>query len=267
MKIILGTANVAKKYGLNSNNLKIKEFDKAKKYLKKNNFFLEVAEDYRNIKYTINNKLKLFYKINFFKNKNNFTKLQKLSKKKNIFCLMVHSVQSVKLKEFNELYEYMFFLKSQKLIKSIGISIYDLKDLNIIKKYNFDYIQVPLNLFNQTFNKKNTQNLRKRGTKFIARSVLFQGLIFNDNYIKLKNITLNNKIKIIKENLYKKEINFIKFFLNFIKLNSWLWGFVIGVDNLHQLKQIKNITNQKKFIHKYQKYKINEKKIIDARNW
>ena len=35
MKIILGTANVAKKYGLNSNNLKIKEFDKIKKYLKK----------------------------------------------------------------------------------------------------------------------------------------------------------------------------------------------------------------------------------------
>ena len=69
MKIILGTANVAKKYGLNSNNLKIKEFDKIKKYLKKNNFFLEVAEDYKNIKYTINNKLKLFYKINFFKKK------------------------------------------------------------------------------------------------------------------------------------------------------------------------------------------------------
>ena len=107
MKIILGTANVAKKYGLNSNNLKIKEFDKIKKYLKKNNFFLEVAEDYKNIKYTINNKLKLFYKINFFKKKNNFTKLQELSKKKNIFCLMVHSVQSVKLKEFNDLYEFL----------------------------------------------------------------------------------------------------------------------------------------------------------------
>ena len=44
MKIILGTANVAKKYGLNSNNLKIKEFDKIKKYLKKNNFFQKLQK-------------------------------------------------------------------------------------------------------------------------------------------------------------------------------------------------------------------------------
>ena len=35
MKIILGTANVKNKYGLNSNNLNLKEFTKVKSYLKK----------------------------------------------------------------------------------------------------------------------------------------------------------------------------------------------------------------------------------------
>ena len=39
MKIILGTANVKKNYGLNSNNLNLRELGKVKSYLKKNNFF------------------------------------------------------------------------------------------------------------------------------------------------------------------------------------------------------------------------------------
>ena len=50
-------------------------------------------------------------------------------------------------------------------------------------------------------------------------------------------------------------------------MNSWLWGYVIGVDDLNQLKQIRNIYKQRKFNHKYQKYRIYEKKIIDPRNW
>ena len=35
MKIILGTANVKNKYGLNANNLNLKEFNKVKNYSKK----------------------------------------------------------------------------------------------------------------------------------------------------------------------------------------------------------------------------------------
>ena len=267
MKIILGTANVKKNYGLNSNNLNLKEFGKVKSYLKKNNFFLEVAEDYKNIKYTKNNNLKLFYKISFYKNKNNIIKINKLVKNKNIFCLMIHNVKSVKLKEFRILYDYISFLKSKKIIKNFGISIYDLGDLEIIKKYNFDFIQLPLNIFNQTFNNLNTLRIRKKGTKFIARSVLFQGNILNLGYLKLKSKILNKKMQIIKKESLEKKIEILKLHLNFIKMNSWLWGFVIGVDDLNQLKQIRNFFNQRKFNHNYQKYRIYEKKIIDPRNW
>lgn len=267
MKIILGTANVKKKYGLSSNNLTLKEFGEVQHYLKKNNFFLEVAEDYKNTKHTTNNKLKLFYKINFFKNQNNLIKINNLLKNKNLFCLMIHNIKSIKYEGFKKIYNYLIFLKSKKIIKSFGISIYDLKDLNIIKNYNFDYIQIPLNIFNQTFNKRNTMQFRKKGTKFIARSIFFQGIVFDKRYLKLNSITLNNKIKKIQKELFKKKINILEFCLNYIKINTWLWGFVIGVDKLDQLKHIKNFFQRKKFIHKYQKYRIYEKKIIDPRHW
>ena len=45
--------------------------------------------------------------------------------------------------------------------------------------------------------------------------------------------------------LINEKINIVKFYLNFIKLNTWLWGFVVGVDNIAQLKQIKNTFSKK----------------------
>ena len=39
-------------------------------------------------------------------------------------------------------------------------------------------------------------------------------------------------------------------------------GFVVGVDSLNQLKQIKNTHQRKKFNHNYQKYRIHEKKSL-----
>ena len=78
---------------------------------------------------------------------------------------------------------------------------------------------------------------------------------------------MNNKIEIIQQELVKKKIDTLNFYLNYIKMNTWLWGFVVGVDSLGQLKYIKNTFQRKKFIHNYQKYRIHEKKIIDPRNW
>ena len=41
MKIILGTANIKKQYGLNSNEFVIKDLNKVKNYSIKNNFFFK----------------------------------------------------------------------------------------------------------------------------------------------------------------------------------------------------------------------------------
>ena len=265
MKIILGTANVNNKYGLNENNLNLKEFNKVRNYSKKNNFYMEVAEGYKNLKYISTAKTRLFYKINFYKN--NINEINKIIKNKNLFCIMFHNIKSMNYSGFKELYNYINLLKSKKIIKNLGISIYDLKDLKTIQKYNFDFVQIPINIFNQTFNEQNTLSLRSRGTKFVARSIFFQGTIFNNGYLKLNSMILNNKIKSIQKELYKKNIDILKFYLNYIKMNSWLWGFVVGVDSLTQLKQIKNTYQRKKFIYNYQKYRIHEKKIIDPRNW
>lgn len=267
MKIILGTANVKNKYGLNANNLNLKEFNKVKNYSKKNNFYMEVAEDYKNLKYISTDKIRLFYKINFYRNKNNINEINKIIKNKNLFCLMFHNIKSMNYSGFEELYNYINLLKSKKKIKNLGISIYDLKDLKIVQKYNFDFVQIPINIFNQTFNERNTLSLRSKGTKFIARSIFFQGIIFNNGYLKLNSMILNNKIKSIQKELFKNKTDILKFYLNYIKMNSWLWGFVVGVDSLSQLKQIKNTNQRKKIIYNYKKYRIHEKKIIDPRNW
>ena len=77
---------------------------------------------------------------------------------KNIYCLMIHNIDHNSLKILKQ--NYLVLKNISKIIPKvkIGISIYDLKDLNLIRRSNlkFDYIQIPLNIFDNTFNKENT---------------------------------------------------------------------------------------------------------------
>ena len=84
---------------------------------------------------------------------------------------MIHNIDKYSVENLKK--NYLILKNFSKTIPKlkIGISIYDIKDLNLIKKSNlrFDYIQIPINILNNTFTKKNTSELRSKGSKFIAR--------------------------------------------------------------------------------------------------
>ena len=267
MKLILGTANLNNSYGVNKNKLSLTEYKKITN-LFKNNFYIDTAHEYKNIDFIKKNKNKIFYKLNLIPNSKNLKIIEKISKIKNLHCIMLHNAKNLEHKHFNLIYEKIFKLKKLKIINNFGISIYDLKDLKKIKKkYFFDYIQIPVNILNQTFNEKNTSMLRRRGTKFIARSIFLQGIIFTSKYLKFNNKILNNKILLCENFCKKKKISKSRLFLNYIKTNKWLWGLVIGVDKYYQIKEISNILKKKALNINYKELRIKDEKIIDPRNW
>ena len=72
--------------------------------------------------------------------------------------------------------------KKNKVIKKIGISVYNKNELNeILKVFTPEIIQFPLNVFNQSFNdKKYLQSLKHKGIELHARSIFLQGLLLKN---------------------------------------------------------------------------------------
>ena len=136
--------------------------------------------------------------------------------------------------------------KKNKIIKSIGASIYNKNSISkIIKLKEINVVQFPLSIIDRKFlSKKIITSLKKKKIKIQVRSIFAQGLIFRKNYSKKIN-------KLINEiNNFNLEILDVS--LAFIKKFKFIDNVVIGVNSLKQLKQIEN---------SFKKTKLNMKKI------
>ena len=251
MKIILGTAQLMKNYGVKKNNISLKELDK---FFIKNFFFdlIDTAESYKNVYSRIKKYDLKKYGI-----------ITKTKIDSNIFDKISKSIKSLRIKKFNTIlahdenqlignnakknYKILENLKKKNLTKNIGVSIYSLKKcLKIIKRFNFDVLQIPTNLFDKRFLNKNFLHLaKKKNIKLIYRSVFLQGLLTDQ--------TLHKKIFKKKQNflfkeyfdwLKKNKLKPVEACIYFIKQNK-IKNIVIGFYKLNEYKEVIKLTNKK----------------------
>ncbi len=162
-KLVIGTANFNKNYGLLKSKIyKNSIFKKIFKIASKSRIhYIDTAIDYnqpvqffKNVNFE---KVKIFTKIKLSKNqinntpqkyeKNIFKELKKF-KLKYIECILLHHPNDIKSNQGQKLIETLKKLKKKKIIKKIGVSIYEPKELDfILKKFKPDLVQVPLNVF------------------------------------------------------------------------------------------------------------------------
>jgi aryl-alcohol dehydrogenase-like predicted oxidoreductase len=287
MKLAIGTAQFGEDYGISNNrkgipNNEIKEifnicnrekitiFDTALLY--KNS----INKIKKNIKKK--NKFEIIYKVlikdksykkNFYKNVLfgiNKLKGQRIS-------ILVHDsdkflfVDKIKQKR---IINFLENLKIKKKIYRYGFSVYNLKEaINIMTNYNFDILQVPINIFNHEFiNQKFIKLIKSKKIEIHVRSIFLQGIVF------LNKITIKKKLKVIPSKMNRFLLDFEsdkeKIFqcLNFIKQLKFVDKIIIGVSSKNELLQILKIYNMKlKKITLIKKYKISEKKYINPSMW
>ena len=158
-------------------------------------------------------------------------------------------------------------------MKLTGISLYSDNEIkDIIENYNeFDYIQIPFNLFdNETKRKDIILKAREKGMAIHTRSVFLQGLFFKSIEELPSNL---NPLKSYLEELHKirieQNISMEELALQYVLQKKYINHVLIGVDNSKQLNNnIKTCLNNSIIPHELlDKINVIEKKLLNPSNW
>ena len=265
MKLVIGSAQLGMNYGLFHNRkINHKEFKKIEKIILKSKInFIDTAISYGDSENIIgSSKLKnlhIITKIKLPSKKNIQVRdwtLKEISK--SLYKLKIKKIYGVLIHDYKDLLgkfgkDYLLSLqelKKKKIIKKIGISIYDSHEIQKIWKFwKPDLIQVPFNpLDNRILDSGWVDVFRKFKVKIFARSVFLQGLLINEDnsFIVNKNyLILLNKFK---NWCYKNNISLLQACIHFVKQFKKIDYLVVGFNNYNQLKEIIDVFKKKQII-------------------
>lgn len=284
-KIVLGTAQFGSKYGISNNTGVVDQIEikKVIDYANKNNInSIDVAPSYGQAE----NKLGKLKKLKNFKIYNKISKIN-LNKKNTNYLIENEIKNSLKLLNVNQfegiflhnpedllskkgelIYDFLIEQKNNKLIKKIGISVYTIKETQkLLDYYDFDIIQIPVNIFFQDFIESDfLKFLKSKQLKIFARSIFLQGLLLMDKKPK-------------KFNRFKKHFNkydnFLEFnrisrlqaCIEFIKTIKEIDYYIFGFESLNQFKKILHffLTQEKKY--EWKDFQVKNSKLTNPINW
>ncbi|MAV65096.1 MAG: hypothetical protein CMG00_07905 [Candidatus Marinimicrobia bacterium] len=280
----IGTAQFDQNYGILKKNVKKKTYKSFFSKINKSERIklIDTAPSYgnaekqigevKNLKKKLSTKFLTFNtkvkKSNlYFVKKSIDLSLKKLKRKK-IDYIMFHNENDF-VNSDEKIINYLNLQKKKGKIKKIGISTYDVYKISYyLKKYNFDFFQIPINLFNLDNKKlKYLINCKKKyKIEFHIRSVFIQGLLFqkvhylnNFKNLKKKILQLKKYEQKFKMDKYELAINAI-FSLNLAKY------IILGCSSIEDIEKI-NSLKKKKINFPFNKFYISNEREIDPRYW
>ena len=155
--------------------------------------------------------------------------------------LLLHRPQQLLEKNGDNLYSALQQLKSDGLVKKIGISIYDTSELDLLcERFQFDLIQAPFNIFDRRLIYTGwMERLALQGVELHVRSAFLQGLLLmsaNDRPNKFSPwnklfLEWDSWLKLNKLTPLEACLSYVLSFPNVSKV-------IVGADSLVQLKEI-----------------------------
>lgn len=290
MKIALGTVQFGINYGISNKKgqTQTNEIKKIFKIAHKEKIkIIDTAPCYGDSEIKIgscikpNHKFKIITKTPYFQKKiitnkdinlleQSIYKSLENTKQKKLYGILFHNTNDIFCKNGDFLLKKLQELKKQKIIETIGFSIYTKEQIDkLLQNFDFDLIQIPINILDQKLlHEKYLTKLKNKKIKIHARSIFLQGLLLlNPNKLNpffgpVKNILLK----------YHQELNYLKIrpieaAINFIKKIKEIDHIIIGLNNSKQL--IKNINAYNKKLPRidYSKYICLDEKITNPSKW
>lgn len=271
-KIGIGTANFTQKYGILSQDNgidvdsilrlaidhEINTFDTAFAY----GDFLGLVGDKLN--------LKIITKFSILDNYDAILQKMKYAQEQydfdGYYGLLMHDPQNLEAVEKVELLSLFDKLRKNGLVKKIGISVYDMNDLenfrNIIEP---DLIQIPLNPLNQTFvNDKFIEYVVQQGVEVHARSLFLQGVLLSDKLPESLNDLEPLWCLYMEET--KSFVSRLEALLSWAFSHQWVGKWIFGVSGTQDLIEIIESKTQE-ISQSFSSLKEMAHPMTDPRNW
>ena len=254
-KLILGTVQLGIDYGINNSSGKpslaqsfdiletafdngLRILDTAEAYGNSQEVIGEFHKEYPNKEFKVITKLAAKHSVTKESFISNIRKNCEVLGVKQLHGFMFHNYDS--FIQNSEFYEELLKAKKLGLIKFAGISLYTNNEIDDIATNfsDFDFIQIPFNLFdNESKRKEEIEKAREKQIDIHTRSVFLQGLFFKSTK------DLSEKMKpfepyLEKLNLLKTECDLTteEIALNYVLQKEYIDHVLIGVENVDQLK-------------------------------
>lgn len=164
-------------------------------------------------------------------------------KLKKLEVLYLHDPKQLLNKNGKKLINILRKMKSQKIVKRIGISVYSPSELNnLLKVFRPDVVQIPINIFDRRFLKKSILfKLKRKKILIYFRSIFLQGILVKNfknlpkYFSKWRNL-FEKWEKWLKNNNLSK----VEGCLSVLNLVSTKANLIIGAESNKQVKEILN---------------------------
>jgi len=277
-KLIIGTANFGKKYGIAKSKVDQRTLSKILEYAKYQKLkYFDTAILYKNNQKLTNNlnsqstiNLKIAPNKKWINLDYIHKKFHDMSRDKNIKInsIMFHDVKILFTINGKLIFKNLMILKKRNFFKKIGVSIYDFEDLNfILKNFKINVVQCPFSILDRRLiNDKWLKKLNSSKIEVHVRSIFFQGLLTNENltknrYFKRWQPKFQKWFKDINKNDFSTSDVCLSYVLKY-KIDK----IVVGINDQNHLDSIinfKKVKNLKKFDY----IKNDKKNLYDTRKW
>lgn len=285
-KIILGTAQFGLNYGINNLKGQISEAEAFKilDYARSAAIqTLDTAMHYGNALEVIGNyhaqRNHHFDVISKFQEKPNFSLVGHIQQ--TLERLRIASLEGLLCHSFdfysqnNLLIEGLISLKKEGIIKKMGVSIYNEKQLHFLIEGTIpvDIIQLPYNLLdNYAIKGHLIHKATQKGIEIHTRSAFLQGLFFKSTTsLPSKIQPLKPYLEILQTISNQSKIPMHQLALNYALTNEDIHKVVIGIDSLEQLKYnlsaVKPSLFSKNLINTLHQIKVEEQALLQPVNW
>tara|TARA_B100000768_G_scaffold179741_1_gene198081 strand:- start:3084 stop:3968 length:885 start_codon:yes stop_codon:yes gene_type:complete len=200
---------------------------------------------------------------------NTFLSCKRLNVKK-LYGLLIHDTKDLKDKKKSKaIFKAFDYLLKHKVVKKIGLSIYNPQELDLyLKKYNFKIIQAPINVLDRRMISSGwTKKLKKEKIEIFARSIFLKGLLLKDS-IEIPKIfsKWKNNFKLFEEWVEKNNLTKIEACIRFVNDLKEVDKIIIGINNEIQLKN-NFIHLQKKKLNVPKNISVNSGNILNPKKW